>query len=103
MKNNKLPGKNDMLLDEAKGWVQTQVVEVNGGYKRAVVLIECSVNDERRFGYFNGTWFRLEEGDTGPERRTISSKFGNLEIVECGEDDAQRAFFIDEKHWRRAG
>lgn len=101
-KINKLPGKNDMLLDAAKGWVQTQVVEVEGAYKRAVVLVECSVSDERRFGYFNGTWFRLEEGDSAPLRKTIRDKLGDFDVIECSADDDRKLLYWDKKHWRPA-
>ena len=58
------PGKDDMLIDrhvQPRGWVSTQLVRVDGEAKRAAFLVQCEVNDPNRFGYFNGSWWKLED------------------------------------------
>ncbi len=65
MVKHSFPGPNDAYVEQhgaRADWVKTQIVETQSGEtKRAVVLVECSVNNPNRFVFLNGAWWKLEE------------------------------------------
>jgi len=84
---------------QLRGFVETQLVERSGSAQRAVLIVECSVDDPERFGYFNGAWYKLEQTDTPPvpqpKRIEFTDLSGTHTMVECSEDDEYLLLQID--------
>lgn len=64
-KQPRFPGPNDGYVEkygQSVDWVKTQIVETKDGQTaRAVLLVECSVNNPNRLVHLNGRWYKLEE------------------------------------------
>lgn len=109
MNARKLVGLHDMMLNKPIGqqsWARTSVIQKGDRTIRACYLIECEVGDPNRFGYLNGTWWKLEAADFEqyePRKRTFTDQLGSYTLVECGRDDPEKLFYSEGTHWKQEG
>ncbi len=102
----KLVGQNDMMLSSPLGeqrWTRTHVISKGSNALRAVFLTECEVNDPARFGYLNGSWWKLEEADfeAAPRTRAFKDELGSYTLIECTSSDPDKIFYNEGTYWKR--
>lgn len=109
MQARKMVGQHDMMLSNplpGQKWTRTRFIQKGERTVRALYLTECEVSDPNRFGYLNGTWWKLEESDyetQQPRRHSFRDELGSYTLVECGRDDPEKLFFTNGTYWKREG
>jgi hypothetical protein len=102
-------GQNDMLLSKGisdQKWTRTRLVQHGGHTARAVFLVECEVSDPNRFGYLNGTWWKLEQAEyeaPAAAKRTFHDAMGSYTLEECDANDPDKLFYMSGTHWKMGG
>ncbi|MEC3910090.1 hypothetical protein U5A82_06250 [Sphingobium sp. CR2-8] len=109
MQARKQIDRNDMLLNKRpveQGWIKTRIVEHGEKPVRAVFLIECEVDDPNRFGFLNGTWWKLEGANfeqPATAKRTFHDAMGGYTLTECDAQDPDKVFYMHGTNWKREG
>lgn len=107
MQARKLVGQHDMMLSSAIGdskWVRTRLIQKGDRSVRAVYMTECEVNDPQRFGYLNGSWWKLEASDyeaQEPRRQQFEDDLGSYTLIECNSSDPDKLFYTQGSYWKQ--
>lgn len=107
MQERKLVGQHDMMLSSAIGdskWVRTRLIQKGDRSVRALYLTECEVNDPQRFGYLQGTWWRLEHAEferQEPRRQEFRDELGSYTLMECNSSDPDKLFYTQGSYWKQ--
>lgn len=92
MQNAKMPGRWDMFLDSSMkldmGWVRTRQMREKPDSKLELVvkLVPCEVDDEQRFGYLDGGWWKLEPAAL-EQHKPLTSELASSFVMQEVEDE----------------